>query len=56
MIWHDTTFWAWVFFLGEWTIRVIKLATVPFPRNPAATKDWLLLIVFEPGSGWCSTS
>jgi len=30
MSWHDTTFWAWVFFLSEWAIRVIMLAVVPF--------------------------
>jgi hypothetical protein len=51
MTWHDTTFWALVFFLGEWTIRVIMLATVPFRRTPAAAKGWLLLIFFEPWIG-----
>jgi cardiolipin synthase len=51
MTWHDTMFWAWVFVLGEWTIRVIMLATVPFRRTPAAAKGWLLLIFFEPWIG-----
>jgi hypothetical protein len=49
--WHDTTFWAWVFSLGEWTIRVIMLATVPVRRTPAVAKGWLLLIFFEPWIG-----
>ena len=43
--------WAWVFFLSEWAIRVIMLATVPFRRTPAAAKGWLLLIFFEPWIG-----
>jgi cardiolipin synthase len=51
MIWHDMTFWTWVFFISEWTIRVIMLATVPFRRTPAAAKGWLLLIFFEPWIG-----
>src|SRR6478672_3885316 len=42
---------AWAFFLSEWTIRLIMLAVVPFRRSPAAAKGWLLLIFFEPWIG-----
>ncbi|MBR0795057.1 cardiolipin synthase [Bradyrhizobium jicamae] len=42
---------AWVFFLSEWTIRLVMLAVVPFRRSPAAAKGWLLLIFFEPWIG-----
>jgi cardiolipin synthase len=51
MTWHDTTFWAWSFFVSEWIIRLIMLAIVPFRRTPAAAKGWLLLIFFEPWIG-----
>src|ERR1700759_2567005 len=42
---------AWVFFLSEWTIRLVMLMVVPFGRPPAAAKGWLLLIFFEPWIG-----
>src|SRR3954471_16679252 len=42
---------AWVFFLGEWAIRLVMLTVVPFRRSPAAAKGWLLLIFFEPWIG-----
>jgi cardiolipin synthase len=42
---------AWAFFLSEWTIRLVMLAVVPFRRTPAAAKGWLLLIFFEPWIG-----
>jgi len=42
---------AWAFFLSEWTIRLVMLAVVPFRRTPAAPKGWLLLIFFEPWIG-----
>jgi len=51
MTWFDATFWTWVFFLGEWVIRVVMLTVVPFRRTPAAAKGWLLLIFFEPWIG-----
>src|SRR5215472_14804313 len=51
MAWTDPTAWAWIFFLGEWTIRLTMLVVVPFRRTPAAAKGWLLLIFFEPWIG-----
>ena len=42
---------AWVFLVGEWVIRSVMLAVVPFRRTPAAAKGWLLLIFFEPWIG-----
>jgi cardiolipin synthase len=51
MAWTDLTFWAWLFFLGEWAIRLAMLIVVPFRRTPAAAKGWLLLIFFEPAVG-----
>jgi cardiolipin synthase len=51
MAWTDPTLWAWIFFLGEWAIRLAMLAVVPFRRTPAAAKGWLLLIFFEPWVG-----
>jgi cardiolipin synthase len=51
MTWTDPTLWAWIFFLGEWAIRLAMLLVVPFRRTPAAAKGWLLLIFFEPWVG-----
>src|SRR5262249_25375980 len=51
MTWLQSTTWAWVFFVSEWAIRVVMLASVPFRRTPAAAKGWLLLIFFEPWIG-----
>jgi cardiolipin synthase len=51
MAWADPTFWAWTFLVGEWAIRLVMLAVVPFRRTPAAAKAWLLLIFFEPWVG-----
>jgi cardiolipin synthase len=48
MAWTDPTLWAWIFFLGEWAIRLTMLVFVPLRRTPAAAKGWLLLIFFEP--------
>jgi cardiolipin synthase len=48
MAWTDPTLWAWIFFLGEWAIRLVMLVVIPFRRTPAASKGWLLLIFFEP--------
>src|SRR5262245_12133692 len=47
----DPAFWAWSFFISEWTIRLFMLVVVPFRRTPAAAKGWLLLIMFEPWIG-----
>jgi cardiolipin synthase A/B len=51
MPWTEPTLWAWIFFLGEWVIRLAMLVVVPFRRTPAAAKGWLLLIFFEPWIG-----
>ena len=51
MFWRDATFWAWIFLLSEWMIRLGMLAVVPLRRTPAAAKGWLLLIFFEPWVG-----
>ncbi len=48
MAWTDLALWAWVFFIGEWVIRLAMPVVVPFRRTPAAAKGWLLLIFFEP--------
>jgi cardiolipin synthase len=51
MAWTDPILWAWLFFLGEWGIRLVMLVVIPFRRTPAAAKGWLLLIFFEPWVG-----
>jgi cardiolipin synthase len=51
LAWTDPTFWAWIFLLSEWAIRLVMLTVVPFRRTPAAAKGWLLLIFFEPWVG-----
>ena len=51
MAWMHLTFWAWIFFIGEWIIRLVMVVVVPFRRTPAAAKGWLLLIMFEPWIG-----
>jgi cardiolipin synthase len=48
MAWTDPNFWAWIFFLSEWAIRLVMVVVVPFRRTPAGAKGWLLLIFFEP--------
>ena len=51
MPWTDWTFWAWIFVISEWGIRLVMLVVIPFRRTPAAAKGWLLLIFFEPWVG-----
>jgi cardiolipin synthase A/B len=51
MPWTDWTFWAWIFVISEWGIRLVMLVVIPFRRTPAAAKGWLLLIFFEPWAG-----
>jgi cardiolipin synthase len=51
MDWTDPTWWAWIFFVSEWAIRLAMVVVVPFRRTPAAAKGWLLLIFFEPWVG-----
>jgi cardiolipin synthase len=51
MAWTDSIVLAWIFFTGEWVIRLAMLVVVPLRRTPAAAKGWLLLIFFEPWVG-----
>jgi len=51
MSWIEPSLWGWIFFIGEWVIRLTMLVVVPFRRTPAAAKGWLLLIFFEPWIG-----
>ena len=51
MGWTDVDFWALVFLLSEWAIRLVMLAVVPVRRTPTAAKSWLLLMLFEPWIG-----
>jgi len=51
MAWSDMTWWAWIFFISEWAIRLVMVVVIPFRRTPAAAKGWLLLIFFEPWIG-----
>jgi cardiolipin synthase A/B len=51
MDWTNPYLYAWLFFLGEWTIRLTMLVLIPLRRSPAAAKGWLLLIFFEPWIG-----
>src|SRR6516164_6334958 len=51
MAWTDPTWWAWIFFVSEWAIRLVMVVVVPFRRTPTAAKGWLLLIFFEPWIG-----
>src|SRR6516165_2398249 len=51
MSWTEPSLWAWIFFIGEWAIRLTMLVVVPLRRTPAAAKGWLLLIFFEPWVG-----
>jgi cardiolipin synthase A/B len=46
--WTHPAFWASVYYLGEWVVRIVMLAVVPMRRNPEAAKGWLLLIFFLP--------
>ncbi len=39
------------YFAAEWLIRLIMLFVVPLRRAPAATRSWLLLIIFLPVPG-----
>jgi cardiolipin synthase A/B len=44
-------YWAWVFFIAEWAVRLVMLFYVPQKRSPAAARTWLLLIFIEPFLG-----
>src|SRR5262249_50954780 len=51
MPWTDPTFWAWIFVISEWAIRLAMLIVFRCGRTPATAKGWLLLILFEPWVG-----
>lgn len=42
------SYWALLYFLLEWSIRVVMLVIIPFRRSPDAAKGWLLLVFFLP--------
>lgn len=41
-------FWALLYLLFEWSVRIVMLVIVPFRRSPDAAKGWLLLVFFLP--------
>ena len=43
--------WAVLYTAGEWAIRVVMLFYVPYRRDAAAARVWLLLIFFLPYLG-----
>jgi cardiolipin synthase len=51
MFFEHWVFWSWLFFIGEWVIRLVMLVWVPQKRSPAAARTWLLLILIEPFLG-----
>jgi cardiolipin synthase len=51
MFFEHWVFWSWLFFVGEWAIRLVMLVWVPQKRSPAAARTWLLLIFIEPVIG-----
>lgn len=48
---NQPAFWATMYYIGEWVVRLVMLAVVPMRRNPEAAKGWLLLIFFLPVLG-----
>jgi cardiolipin synthase A/B len=48
---ETTGFWATVFVVSDWVIRLAMLPIVPTRRSPEAAKGWLLFIFFLPWLG-----
>ena len=48
---ETTGFWATVFVVSDWAIRLAMLPIVPTRRSPEAAKGWLLFIFFLPWLG-----
>jgi cardiolipin synthase len=48
---ETTGFWATLFVVSDWPIRLAILPIVPTPRSPEAPKGWLLFIFFVPWLG-----
>jgi len=49
--WRDTAFWAEVWVISDWTIRLVMLGVVPMRRTPASAMGWLLFIFLFPWVG-----
>jgi len=43
--------WIHVYYVSEWVIRIAMLFYVPYRRDAAAARGWLLLIFFLPWEG-----
>jgi cardiolipin synthase len=43
--------WHWVYYIGEWVIRLVMLVYVPQRRSAAAARAWLLMIFLLPWPG-----
>lgn len=48
---ETTGFWATLFVVSDWAIRLAMLPIVPTRRSPEAAKGWLLFIFFVPWLG-----
>ncbi|MBI3792904.1 MAG: cardiolipin synthase [Gemmatimonadetes bacterium] len=49
--WRDPRFWAELFVISDWIIRVVMAGVVPFRRVPSAAMAWLLFIFAFPWVG-----
>ena len=49
--WRDTAFWAEVWVVSDWSIRLVMLGVVPMRRTPASAMGWLLFIFLFPWVG-----
>lgn len=47
----DMLTWATLYYASEWAVRIAMLFVVPYRRNPASAKGWLLLVFFLPWVG-----
>ena len=50
-LWRDPAFWAELFVISDWTIRIIMAGVVPFRRAPSPAMAWLLFIFAFPWVG-----
>ena len=48
---ETTGFWATLFVVSDWAIRLAMLPIVPTRRSPEAAKGWLVFIFFVPWLG-----
>lgn len=42
---------GWLYYISEWTVRLAMLVVVPYRRNPASAKVWLLFVFIAPWIG-----